>query len=140
VASAPVELVDQPGALAVGGDSAGGMLAALACLRPARPASGGAARPPGAAVREHRPHRGQPSMREKATGFGLDADTVRWVARQWVPDERRWSDPRVSPLHAPDVSGLPAAVIVSGDLWLGPTSDAVHLGGVGDPRARSRAA
>jgi acetyl esterase len=115
VASAPVELGDQPGALALAGDSAGGTLAALACLR----------------LRDQHPVAlpdlqvllyantdltgGQPSMREKATGFGLDADTVRWFARQWVPDQRRWSDPRVSPLHAPDLTGLPAALIVSAE-------------------------
>ena len=42
----------------------------------------------------------QASMREKATGFGLDADTVRFFRSQSVPDERRWSDPGVSPLYA----------------------------------------
>ena len=103
------------GAVAVAGDSAGGLLAALSCLR----------------VRDEHPAAlpalqvllnantdlsgSQPSMREKASGFGLDADTVRFFNSQWVPDEERWSDPGVSPLLAPDVSGLPPALIVAAE-------------------------
>lgn len=101
--------------VAVGGDSAGGALSALACLR----------------LREEEPQAlpalqvllyantdltgGQPSMREKATGFGLDADGVRFFATQWVPDPARWADPGVSPLHVQDLSGLPPALIVTAE-------------------------
>jgi acetyl esterase len=75
VATAPAELGGQPPAVAVAGDSAGGTLAALACLR----------------LRDERPDAlpdlqvllyantdltgSQPSMSDKATGWGLDADT-----------------------------------------------------------------
>ena len=112
---APDPLGQAPAAIAVAGDSAGGTLAALACLR----------------LRDEDPHAqpglqvllyantdltgSQPSMREKATGWGLDAATVRFFNSQWVPDQARWSDPAVSPLHAPDLSGLPAALIVSAE-------------------------
>ena len=115
VASAPGEPGEAPAAVAVAGDSAGGTLAALACLR----------------LREEDPRAlpdlqvllyantdltgSQPSMREKATGWGLDAATVRFFNSQWVPDQARWSDPAVSPLHAPDLSGLLAALIVSAE-------------------------
>ena len=97
------------------GDSAGGTLAALGCLR----------------LRDEYPPAlpdlqvllyantdltgAQPSMREKATGWGLDAATVRFFNSQWVPDQARWSDPEVSPLHAPDLSGLPGALVVSAE-------------------------
>jgi acetyl esterase len=115
VASAPAELGEAPRAVAVAGDSAGGTLAALACLR----------------LRDGHPEAlpdlqvllyantdltgAQPSMREKAHGWGLDADTVRFFNAQWVPDQARWADPGVSPLHAPDLSGLPGALIVSAE-------------------------
>ena len=54
-------------------------------------------------------------MREKATGWGLDAEVIRFFNAQWVPDRTRWSDPGVSPLHAPDLSGLPEALIVTAE-------------------------
>jgi acetyl esterase len=115
VAAGPPELGELPGAVAVAGDSAGGTLAALACLR----------------LRDEYPAAvpdlqvllyantdltgAQPSMREKAAGWGLDADAIRFFNSQWVPDRARWSDPGVSPLSAPDLSGLPAALIVTAE-------------------------
>jgi acetyl esterase len=115
VATAPAGLGEAPTAVAVAGDSAGGTLAALGCLR----------------LRDEYPPAlpdlqvllyantdltgSQPSMREKATGWGLDAATVRFFNSQWVPDQARWSDPGVSPLHAPDLSGLPSALVVSAE-------------------------
>ena len=111
----PDGLGQAPTAVAVAGDSAGGTLAALGCLR----------------LREEYPAAlpdlqvllyantdltgAQPSMREKATGWGLDAATVRFFNSQWVPDQARWSDPEVSPLYAPDLSGLPGALVVSAE-------------------------
>jgi acetyl esterase len=115
VATAPAGLGEAPTAVAVAGDSAGGTLAALGCLR----------------LRDEYPPAlpdlqvllyantdltgSQPSMREKATGWGLDAATVRFFNSQWVPDQARWSDPGVSPLHVPDLSGLPSALVVSAE-------------------------
>ena len=32
-----------------------------------------------------------------------------------MPDETRWSDPKVSPLHAPDLAALPNALIVTAE-------------------------
>ena len=114
-ASGPPELGPAPGAVAAAGHSAGGTLAALACLR----------------LRDEDPAAlpdlqvllcantdltgAQPSMRQKAAGWGLDAETIRFFNSQWVPDRTRWSDPGVSPLHAPDLSGLPKALIVTAE-------------------------
>lgn len=115
--SLPEELGEAPSAVAVAGDSAGGTLAALACLR----------------LRDEHPEAlpdlqvliyvntdltgALPSMRESATeGGGLDGETERFFISQWVPADARWSDPGVSPLHAPDLSGLPGALIVSAEL------------------------
>lgn len=86
VASGPPELGEAPDAVAVAGDSAGGTLAALACLR----------------LREEDPAAlpdlqvllyanadltgAQPSMREKAIGWGLDAEKA-WRQAQ-VDDQK----------------------------------------------------
>ncbi|HEY1776657.1 MAG TPA: alpha/beta hydrolase [Solirubrobacteraceae bacterium] len=115
VASRPEDLGFEPSAVVVAGDSAGGTLAALACIR----------------LRDEAPEAlpslqlllyantdltgSQPSMREKATGFGLEVETVRFFNSQWVPDETRWGDPGISPLHARDLSGLPSALVVSAE-------------------------
>ena len=115
VATGPGELGTLNGRMAVAGDSAGGALAALACLR----------------LRDEAPSASpdlqvllyantdladdSPSMSEKASGFGLTVDAVHYFNAQWVPDRARWSDPRVSPLRAADLSGLPAAVVVTAE-------------------------
>jgi acetyl esterase len=115
VAGRPAPLEPVTGRVAVAGDSAGSTLAALACLRlrATRPAA-----LPDLQVLLY-PNTdltgASPSMRENATGFGLTADDVRTFARYWVPDESRWGDPGVSPLHAPDLTGLPAALIVTAE-------------------------
>ena len=100
--------------VAVGGDSSGGDLAALACLR-LREAGD---RTPAGQVLLY-PNTdltfSLPSVREKATGWGLDADDALWFAEQWVPDPARRSDPRVSPLLEPDLTGLPPAVVVTAE-------------------------
>jgi acetyl esterase len=54
-------------------------------------------------------------MRQKAAGWGLDAEAIQFFSTQWVPDRTRWSDPGVSPLHAPHLAGLPAALIVTAE-------------------------
>jgi acetyl esterase/lipase len=51
----------------------------------------------------------------RPSGWGLDAETVRFFISQWVPDPGRRSDPAVSPLFAADLSGLPKTVIVSAE-------------------------
>ncbi|WP_250572902.1 alpha/beta hydrolase [Nonomuraea sediminis] len=98
----------------VAGDSAGGYLATMACLRlwdagEAVPAvqilmcpntdltlSGG-------------------SVREKGAGYSLDADFLEWAVRQWVPDDGLRGDPVVSPLRVPDLRGMPATVLVTAE-------------------------
>jgi acetyl esterase len=115
VAAEPPELAPAPSAVAVAGDSAGGTMAALACLRLRD--TGSAALPelqvlvyantdltgPGA------------SMREKASGWGLDVSGIEFFNRQWVPDAGGWADPAVSPLRVPDLRGLPRAIVVTAE-------------------------
>jgi acetyl esterase len=98
----------------VAGDSSGGNLAALVCLR-LRDAS---EPQPSLQVLIY-PNTdltfAQPSVVEKATGWGLTAEGARWFAEQWVPDPARRSDPRVSPLLEPDLTGLAPAVVVTAE-------------------------
>jgi acetyl esterase len=115
VAAAPAELGEAPTAVAVAGDSAGGTLATLACLRlrDEHPAA-----LPGLQVLLYANTDltgAQPSMREKAEGWGQDVTRIRFFNSQWVPDPARWPDPGVSPLHAPDLSGLPPALIITAE-------------------------
>jgi acetyl esterase len=115
VAQRPPDLGRVTGRVAVAGDSAGGTLVALACIRLRDEESGLL---PDLQVLvyantdladEH------PSMRTKGSGFGLDVEAIRFFNRQWVPDASQWTDPAVSPLRTPDLSGLPAAVVVTAE-------------------------
>ncbi|MEE4417990.1 alpha/beta hydrolase [Streptomyces bugieae] len=102
------------GPIVVMGDSSGGNLAALACLR-LRDEGGPL---PAAQILAY-PNTDLtlscPSARSKATGWGLATDDVAWGAEQWVPDPSRRADPGVSPLYAADLSGLPPAVVITAE-------------------------
>jgi acetyl esterase len=102
-----------PGAVAVGGDSAGGNLAAgvAQALRGAtrRPAFQFLVYPATDATRS------QASHRHFADGFLLTEDNIVWFLDQYVPQGRFITDARVSPLLACDFSGLaPALMMVAG--------------------------
>ncbi|WP_119418950.1 alpha/beta hydrolase [Desertibaculum subflavum] len=100
------------GRLAVGGDSAGGNLAAVAAL---------AARERGGPALRHQVlvypvtdfTRGHASYREHAEGVGLTAAAMAWFIDHYLnaaPETRDW---RASPLHAPDHRGLPPALVIT---------------------------
>jgi acetyl esterase len=108
------DLGGRAGGVAVAGDSAGAHLATLVCLR-LREAGGPLTTAQALAYPNTDLTLSQPSIRESGTGWGLDADDLAWAVEQWVPDEARRGDPNVSPLHAPDLSGLPPALIVTAE-------------------------
>jgi acetyl esterase len=112
IASGPAVLGRPPAApVAVAGDSAGGMLGALACLR----LRGEDAAPAVQVLCYANTDLTNPgaSVQEEGHGFGLEAGDVEWYGEQWVPDPALRADPRVSPLREPDLSGLPAAVVIT---------------------------
>jgi acetyl esterase len=102
-----------PTAVAIAGDSAGGTIAALACVR-MRDAA--AETPPSVQALIYANtdlSNSGASMQEKAHGFGLEAADIEWFNSQWVPDPSMRTDPRASPLFVPDLSGLPTAMVVT---------------------------
>jgi acetyl esterase len=98
--------------VAVAGDSAGGYLATMACLR-LRDAGD---RLPAAQILVC-PNTdltlARPSIVEKGTGHGLDADFLEWVVAQWTPDPADRAP--ASPLLAADLRGLPDTLIVTAE-------------------------
>jgi len=106
------ELAIEPGRIGVMGDSAGGNLAAVLCLA-ARdavlplPVAQGLIYP--ALDMEF----SAASHESLATGFGLERRTMEWFRAQYAPDPSSWREPRISPLHAQDLAGLPPALVVT---------------------------
>ena len=104
-----------PARLAVGGDSAGGNLAAAVTLR-ARDAGG----PVLAAQLLIYPatelsRTDTPSYRANADGYGLSAQTMRAFTLLYLGSPEDALHPHASPLLAPDLSGLPPALILTAE-------------------------
>jgi acetyl esterase len=98
-------------ALAVAGDSAGGNLAAavsqLARKGGPRIAFQLLIYPWLTSVEETE------SMRQLGEGYFLDRAVMNWFGRHYIPHGTDLRDPRLSPLHADDLAGLPPAYIVT---------------------------
>jgi acetyl esterase len=103
-----------PTRVGVGGDSAGGNIAAAIALRfraegqpklafqmLVYPATDG-----GFDFR---------SMHENSEGYLLTASAVRWFWGHYLNDPAEVDNPLVSPLRAPDLSGLPPAIVVTAE-------------------------
>jgi acetyl esterase len=106
--------------LAVAGDSAGGNLAAAVTLL-CRDRRGPAPRFQALAypVTDHW-RAGTPSYRQLATGYTLTQDFMKWSFEQYLPDgldpnDANFADPYLLPLRAPDLSGLPPALILTAE-------------------------
>ena len=99
--------------LVVGGESAGGNLAAVVALM-ARDWGG----PPIAYQVLLYPGTchgfESPSLAEN-DGIVLGVEDIRWYSRQYLPHEAVAGDPYASPLRAPDLSGLPPALVVTAE-------------------------
>lgn len=103
--------------LAVGGDSAGGNLAALVAVR---------ARDEGAPAVAHQLlvypatdlRLGHPSVEENGQGYFLTEDTMRWFRAHYLGDDLRHGDPsspEVSPLLVDDLSGVAPAQVLTAE-------------------------
>jgi acetyl esterase len=101
----------RPAAVAVGGDSAGGNLAALVALN-----LRGAERVPAFQLLVYPATdltRSLPSHRFFGEGLMLPEPAMKWFLRNYLPDPVLERDPRASPLFATDFSGLPPALVVT---------------------------
>jgi acetyl esterase len=111
VGEAPVLGCD-PAKVAVAGDSAGGNLSAVVSLVTTRaggprPAAQLLVYPATDLANRH------PSYRLFADGFFLTAAEMDWYIGHYVPDRETARDPRASPLLAPDLTGLPPALVLT---------------------------
>jgi acetyl esterase len=112
VAANGASVVIDPTRLAIGGDSAGGNLAAAVSLW-ARDHGGPKllmqllAYPVTDAVARAE------SYRHFEDGYGLNAVTMEWFFDHYTPDRTSRGDWRVSPLRAASLAGLPPALVVT---------------------------
>lgn len=112
VAGNAEDLGADPAAIAVGGDSAGGNLAAVVAHAASQ---NGTARPvfalllyPATDSTARRP------SREKfGNGFLLTDESMTWFMDHYVPDVEQRTDPRVSVLLAEDLRGFPATYLAT---------------------------
>lgn len=100
-----------PSRIAVGGDSAGGTLSAVAALR---------ARDHGLALRLQLlvyPATDRdfetPSYREFADGYGLTRDGMRWYWEHYLGPDGDATSPEASPLRAGDLAGVAPACVLT---------------------------
>ena len=112
IAAHAAELGVDADRLAVGGDSAGGNLAAVVALL-AREAGGPRIAlqillyPVTDLVSESQ------SYADLADGYMLTRDSMRWFRAQYLARDQDAADWRVSPLRAPSLAGLPPALVVT---------------------------
>jgi len=114
LAAHAAELGGDAARLAIAGDSAGGNLAAVVAQL-ARDAGG----PPLRMQLLVYPVTGRdfdtPSHRAFATGHLLTLDSLRWHRALYLPDDAAGADPRVAPLCASDLRGLPPALVITAE-------------------------
>jgi len=115
VAANAASLNLDPARIAVGGDSAGGNLAAVVSLM-AKERGG----PPLVyqllvyPVTDHY-KAGKPSYQENAEGYFLTKDLMAWFWEHYLKSEDEAKHPYAAPLQASDLSGLPPALVITAE-------------------------
>lgn len=110
IAEHAAELGLDPARLAIGGDSHGGTLAAVVCQL-AKDAGGPALALQALFCPVLDLAAETPSRREFASGHFLDKSTLDWAVAQYCVGGEDLADPRISPLRAAELAGLPPAHI-----------------------------
>jgi len=99
--------------LAVAGDSAGGNLSAVISQLAAKTKGGPSICFQMLIYPATRVHSDTQSMKDFAEGYFLERKTMDWFMECYVPEGQDHSDPRLSPLLAEDLSGLPSALVIT---------------------------
>jgi len=109
--SRAAELGLDPDRLAVGGDSAGGNLAAAVALQargePVRPIFQLLIYPAVDLTMSF------PSITRLGEGFFLERASIEWFVERYVPDPQQRRDPRCSPYFCDDLAGAPPAFVMT---------------------------
>lgn len=105
------ELGGDPARIAVGGDSAGGNLAAVAAIL-ARDAGFPRLVFQLLIYPATAPHANSASQLEFAEGYVLTRRTILWFHDHYLRDDNDRKDFRYAPLICPDLSGLPRALVI----------------------------
>ena len=114
VAAHSAELDVDAGRLAVGGDSSGGNLAAAVALLSRD--QGGPAVAHQLLVYPNTDYQaGTPSMREMDDQYFFNRSSVRWYWGMYLAAPEEGASPLASPLRADDLSGLPAATVITAE-------------------------
>lgn len=100
--------------LAVGGESAGGNLAACVALK-AKAESGPALVHQLLVCAVTDTAFDTPSYRANGEGYLLSKSTMEWFLGHYVPAGQDRFDPMIAPLHTDDVSALPAATVITAE-------------------------
>jgi acetyl esterase len=101
-----------PARLAIGGDSAGGNLAAAGSIW-ARDHGGPKLRLQLLAYPVTDAVGRADSYRRYNDGYGLNSETMEWFFNHYTPDQSMRGDWRVSPLRAASLGGLPPALVIT---------------------------
>jgi len=101
-----------PRRVAVGGDSAGGNLSAAVALM-ARDRKGPALVYQALIYPVTNYDLDTPSYHENATGYVLTREAMRWFWRHYLAREEQGREPLASPLLAPNLTGLPPALVIT---------------------------
>jgi acetyl esterase/lipase len=97
--------------LAVAGDSVGGGLATIVSLL-ARDAGGPQIRLQVMVYPDVDWFFDSPSWVEYGHGYFVTIEVAEWLREQYFTSRDEWEDPRASPLRAPDLAGLPPALLL----------------------------
>lgn len=109
------ELGGDPSRLAIAGDSAGGNLAAVTALIARDGGPQLCAQLLIYPVVDFDADHPYPSRIDNAEGYFLTSEDMEWFSGNYMPEGADRHDPRLSPLRAPSLAGLPPAVVLTAE-------------------------